>query len=73
MAERGPMANERNLDAWGLAMEKLSDLELQLIMVGAKNGSLRAVGEPCNAFGAGLKAAMELNYRKEKGNGCHSC
>lgn len=50
-------------DAWDTAMRGLSDLELRLIMQGAKDGTLRAVGSPENAFGAGLKAAMELNRR----------
>lgn len=50
-------------DAWSAAMRDLSDLELRLIMRGARNGTLKAVGAPENSFGAGLKAAMELNKR----------
>jgi hypothetical protein len=46
-----------------MAMRGLSDLELRLIMQGAKNGTLKAAGAPESAFGAGLKAAMELNRR----------
>jgi hypothetical protein len=52
-------------DAWSKAMRGLSVLELTLIMVGAKHGTLRAVGEPCNAMGAGLAAAMELSRQRE--------
>jgi hypothetical protein len=60
------------MDNWDKAMRGLSDLELQLIMQGAKNGTLKAVGDPANSYGAGLKAAMELNRRatpKECNNG----
>jgi hypothetical protein len=55
-------------DAWDRAMQGLSDLELRLIMVGAKRGTMRAVGSPDNAMVAGLKAAMEL-ARREKRHG----
>lgn len=51
------------MDAWDKAMRGLSDLELRLIMQGAKNGTLKTMGAKENSFGAGVKAAMELNRR----------
>lgn len=54
------------MDNWDKAMRGLSDLELRLIMQGAKNGTLKAVGAPENGFGAGLKAAMELVRRERE-------
>lgn len=54
------------MDNWDRAMRGLSDLELRLIMQGAKNGTLKAVGAPENGFGAGLKAAMELVRRERE-------
>jgi len=57
------MADELTGDNWDRAMRGLSDIELNLIMVGAKRGTLRAVGEPNNAMLAGFKAAKELVRR----------
>jgi hypothetical protein len=52
-------------DAWDKALHGLSDLELDLIMVGAKRGTLRAVGSADNGIMAGLKAAIERARRKQ--------
>lgn len=51
-------------DPWDKAMGTLSDLELDLIMVGAKKGTLKAVGEG-GGYYAGLKAAMERVRRAQ--------